>query len=88
MKAKPKTSNYTLKLLDEYQIHPKVYAHHLKCAHDNDPTLFPGWVPPELPPIDAEDNQYIIDVNLNHHLIQKEHEFLVHWEGYMDTDDS
>ena len=42
MKAEPKTSNYTLKLPDEYQIHPKVHARRLKRAHDNDPTLFPG----------------------------------------------
>jgi len=87
-KAEPKTSNYTLKLPDEYQIHPKVHARRLKRAHDNDPTLFPGRVPPEPPPIDAEDNQYIVDAILDHRLVRKEREFLVHWEGYTDMDDS
>ena len=46
-KAQPDTSNYTLKLPDEYQIHPKVHARRLKRAHENDPILFPGRVPPE-----------------------------------------
>ena len=64
-KSEPKTSNYTLKLPNEYQIHPKIHARRLKRAQDNDPILFPGRVPPEPPPIDAEDNQYIIEAILD-----------------------
>jgi hypothetical protein len=89
-KVEPETSNYTLKLPAEYQIHPKVHARRIKPAHDNDPTLFPGRVPPEPPPVDAEDNQYIVDAILDHRTIGcgKKREFLVHWEGYSDVEDS
>ena len=45
-KSQPETSNYMLKLLLKCQIHPKVYAHDLKPAYDNDLTLFPGCVAP------------------------------------------
>jgi hypothetical protein len=87
-KSEPKTSNYTLKLPDEYKIHPKVHARRLKRAHDNDPVLFPGRVPPEPPPIDTEDNQYIIEAILDHRVVRKKREFLIHWEGYSDIEDS
>ena len=87
-KAEPKTSNYTLKLPPEYQIHPKVHARRLKLAHNNDPILFPGRVPPEPPPIDADDNQYTIEAILDHRVVRKKREFLVHWEGYSDVEDS
>ena len=87
-KAQPDTSNYTLKLPDEYQIHPKVHARRLKRAHENDPILFPGQVPPEPSPIDAEDNQYIVEAILDHRMDRKKREFLVHWEGYSDIEDS
>ena len=80
-KAQPDTSNYRLKLPDEYQIHPKVHACRLKRAHE-------GRVPPELPPIDAEDNQYIVEAILDHQIDWKKREFLVHWEGYSDIKDS
>jgi Chromo (CHRromatin Organisation MOdifier) domain len=87
-KAEPKTSNYTLELPDEDQIHPKVHARRLKRAYSNDPALFPGWVPPEPPPIDAEDNQYIVEAILDHHTVRRKRQFLVHWEGYSDIEDS
>jgi hypothetical protein len=87
-KAEPKTSNYTLELPDEYQIHPKVHARRLKRAYSNDPALFPGRVPPEPPPIDAEDNQYIVEAILDHHTVRRKRQFLVHWEGYSDIEDS
>jgi len=70
-KSQPETSNYTLKLPDEYQIHPKVHTRRLKRAHENDPILFPGRVPPEPPPIDAEDNQYIVDAILDHRIVRR-----------------
>ena len=87
-KAEPKTSNHTLKLPEEYQIHPKVHARRLKQAHENDPVLFPGRVPPEPPPIDAEDNQYIVEAILDYRTVHRKLEFLVHWEGYSDIEDS
>ena len=89
-KSQPETSNYTLKLPPEYQIHPKVHSRRLKQAYDNDPILFPGRVPPEPPPIDADDNQYIVEAILDHRTGRKsrKREFLVHWEGYADVEDS
>jgi len=90
-KSQPETSNYTLKLPPEYQIHPKVHARRLKQAHDNDPTLFPNRVAPEPPPIDADDNQYLVEAILDHRTMgrrSKKREFLVHWEGYSDVEDS
>jgi Chromo (CHRromatin Organisation MOdifier) domain len=87
-KAEPKTSNYTLKLPAEYQIHPKVHARRLKRAHSNDPALFPGRVPPQPPPIDADDNQYLVEAILDHRDTGRKRQFLVHWEGYSDIDDS
>ena len=89
-KSQPETSNYTLNLPEEYQIYPKVHARRLKPALDNDPILFPGRVPPKPPPIDAEDNQYLIETILDHRTLKhsKKREFLVHWEGYSDVEDS
>jgi len=77
-----------LKLPAEYQIHPKVHSRRLKHAHDNDPALFPGRVAPEPPPIDADDNQYIVEAILDHRTVRRKREFLVHWEGYSDVEDS
>ena len=87
-KVELKTSNYTLKLPDEYQVHPKVHARRLRQAHENDPVLFPSRVPPEPPPIDAEDNPYTVEAILDHRTVRRKREFLVHWEGYSDTEDS
>ena len=83
-------SNYTLNLLEEYQIYPKVHAHRLKPALDNDLILFPGCVLPKPPPIDAKDNQYLVEAILDHRTLKrsKKQEFLVHWEGYSDVVDS
>ena len=88
IKSQPKTSNYTLKLPDQFQIHPKVHARRLKRAHENNPTLFPSRVPPQPPPIDVEDNQYLVEAVLDHRIICRKREFLVHWEGYSDIEDS
>ena len=87
-KAAPATSNYTLKLPPEFHIHPKVHARRLKLAHDNDPELFPGRIPPNPPPIDADDEQYAVEAILDHRHVGRACQFLVHWEGYSDTEDS
>ena len=85
--AEPVTSNYTLKLPSEFRIHPKFHARRLKLAHDNDPELFPGRIPPKLPPIDADDNQWAVEAILDHRKQGRNWQFLVHWEGYRDMDD-
>jgi len=40
------------------------------------------------PPIDVEDEQYAVEAILDHHNVGRSHQFLVHWEGYSDTEDS
>ena len=87
-KAEPETSNYTLILPPEFHIHPKVHARRLKIAHDSDPNLFPGRIPPNPPPIDAEDEQYAVEAILDHRKVGRSRQFLVHWEGYSNTEDS
>jgi hypothetical protein len=87
-KTEPATSNYTLKLPQEFRIHPKFHARRLKLAHDNDPKLFPGRIPPNPPSIDAEDEQYAVEAILDHRKVGRSRQFLVHWQGYSDTDDS
>ena len=87
-RVEPETSNYTLILPPEFRIHPKVHARRLKLAHENDPELFPGRIPSKPPPIDFEDNQYIVEAILDHRKRGRTRHFLVHWEGYADTDDS
>jgi hypothetical protein len=87
-KTEPATSNYTLILPPEYRIHPKVHARRLKRAHDNDPALFPGRKPSNPPPIDAEDGQYAVEAILDHRKVGTSRQFLVHWEGYSDMEDS
>ena len=87
-KAEPATSNYKLKLPPEFRIHPKVHARRLKRAHENDPELFPGRVPSNPPAIDADGEQYIVEAILDHRNNGKSRQFLVHWEGYLDLEDS
>jgi hypothetical protein len=36
----------------------------------------------------AEDEQYEVEAILDHHKVGKSRQFLVHWKGYLDTDDS
>ena len=41
--------------------------------------------------IDADDNQYLVEAILDHRTMgrrSKKREFLVHWEGYSDVEDS
>ena len=39
-------------------------------------------------PDNADDEQYTIEVILNHRKVGRSRQFLVHWEGYSDTEDS
>ena len=50
--------------------------------------MFPGRIPPNPPPIDAEDEQYAVEAILDHRKVGRSRQFLVHWEGYSDTEDS
>jgi hypothetical protein len=88
VKSEPTTSNYTLKLPPEFRIHPKVHARQLKLAHENDPELFPGRIHPNPPPIDAENERYSVESILDHRKVGRSCQFLVHWEGYSDLEDS
>jgi len=87
-KTEPATSNYTLRLPPEFRIHPKVHARRLKLEHENDPELFPGRIHPNPPPINAEDGQYTVEAILDHRNVGRSRQFLVHWEGYSDLEDS
>ena len=77
-KTESAISNYTLKLPPEFRIHPKVHARRPKLVHDNDPELFPGRIPPNPSSIDAEDEQYAVEVILDHHKVRRSRQFLVH----------
>jgi Chromo (CHRromatin Organisation MOdifier) domain len=87
-RSEPTTSNYALKLPPEFQIHPKVHTRRLKLAHNSDPELIPGRTPLQPPPIDVEDNQYMVEAILNQPKTGRTRHFLMRWEGYSDTDDS
>jgi hypothetical protein len=78
LKTEPATSNYTLKLPQEFRIHPKVHARRLKLAHESDPELFPGRIHPNPPPIDAEDERYSVESILDHRKVGRSRQFLVH----------
>ena len=45
-------------------------------------------IPPNPPPIDAEDEQYVVEAILDHRKVRRSRRFLVHWEGYADTENS
>ena len=55
---------------------------------DNDPELFPGRIPLNPPPIDVDDEQYAVEAILDHRKIGRSRQFLVHWDGYSDIEDS
>ena len=88
IKMKPETSTYKLELPPEYKIHPTFHARRLKLFVDNDSTLFPNREPMRPPPINTEDNQYIVDKLRDHRKIGRTRQFLVHWLGYPDSEDS
>src|SRR5438046_597076 len=87
-RLKSRRRKWLPRLPPEYRIHPKVHTRRLKLAHDNDPKLFPGRIPPNPPPIDTEDEQYAVEAILDHRKVGRSRQFLVHWEGYSDREDS
>jgi hypothetical protein len=87
-KAKPATSSYTLDLPSEYKIHPTIHAKRLKLAIDNDPQRFPNRTPSNPPPVDDTEDEYEIESIRDHRKSRNRTQYLVHWLGWPDSDDS
>ena len=87
-RAEPETSNYRLELPLEYKIHLTFHTSLLKPAVANDPDQFPHREPPQPDPVFPEDNEYEIERILDHCDVWNRREYLVHWLGYPDSDDS
>lgn len=90
IRARPETSTYKLDLPRQYKFHPTFHANRLKPAIPNDPELFPGREQehPRPPPIDPDDNIYIVDSIKDHRRVGRGRKFLIHWQGYPDSEDS
>ena len=89
LKAEPETSNYQLELLpkvDFESIHSNFHAKMLRPFTPNDPAQFLAREPPRPPPIVPEDNQWIVDRIVDHKGRGRSRKFLVHWEGYPESD--
>ena len=63
-------------------------AHLLKPATPNDPTRFPNREPLRLGPTFPNEEEYEIETILDHRDIRGRREYLVHWLGYPNSDDS
>jgi hypothetical protein len=90
IRARPETSTYKLDLPRQYKFHPTFHANRLKPAIPNDPELFPGREQkhPRPPSIDPDDNIYIVDSIKDHRHVGRGRKFLIHWQGYPDSEDS
>ena len=87
--AKPETSTYKLELPEEYEkMHPVFHARLLKPAMSNDPALFPSREPPRSGPTFPDEEEYEIEAILDHRDIRGRREYLVHWLGYPNSDNS
>jgi hypothetical protein len=92
IEAWPETSTYKLELLPatEYSsIHPVFHTKLLRKYVPNDPELFPSREPTRPPPVIPEDDRWEVeelrDVKERR---GNRKEYLVHWKGYPDSDDS
>ena len=88
IEAKPETSTYKLMLPEEYKIHPVFHARLLKPAFPNDPTKFPNREPSRPNPVFPDEDEYEIEMILDHRDHRGQREYLVHWVGYPKSDDS
>jgi hypothetical protein len=90
VKARPETSTYKLDLPRQYKFHPIFHANRLKPVIFNDPELFPAREQEyqRPPPIDPDDNIYIVDSIKDHRRVGRGRKFLIHWQGYPDSEDS
>ena len=84
----PETSTYELKLPAEYKIHPVFHVRLLKPAIANDPELFPEREPPRPNPVFPDVEEYEVEKILDHRTVRRQREYLVHWLGYPELDDS
>jgi hypothetical protein len=91
IKARPETSNYQLELLPatEYSsIYPVFHAKLLRKYIPNDPELFPSREPTRPPPVIPEDDRWEVEEIRDIREKRGKKEYLVHWKGYPDSDDS
>ena len=88
IKAKRKTSNYTLKLhpaVDFESIHPTFHAKLLRRYIPNDAKRYPAREPARPPPLIPEDNQYEVEKIMDY---DRRRGYLVRWAGYDQSEDS
>ena len=87
--AKHETSTYKLELPEEYEkMHPVFHTRLLKPAIPNNPLQFPSREPPRPGPTFSDEEEYEIEAILDHRDIRGCREYLVHWLGYPNSDDS
>jgi len=70
-------------------MHPVFHARLLKLATPNNPALFPNREPSRPDPVfPEEEEEYEIEAIVDHRDIREHREYLVHWLGYPNSDDS
>ena len=70
-------------------MHPVFHARLLKPATLNDPALFPNREPSRPDSVfPEEEEEYEIEAIVDHRDIRGHREYLVHWLGYPNSDDS
>lgn len=85
------TSNYKLELfpvVDFDSIHPVFHAKLLKPFVVNNPEAFPTREHARPPPIIPKDNMYLVEFIRDHRVKRRQKQYLIHWLGYPDSDDS
>ena len=91
IEAWPNTSTYKLELLptvDFDSIHPVFHTKLLRPHVPNDPERFPDREPPRPLPIIPEDEQYEVESIVDHRTRRGKNQYLVHWLGWEDAQDS
>jgi len=69
-------------------MHPVFHAHLLKPATPNDPTRFSNRELLRSGPTFPNEEEYEIEAIVDHRDIRGHREYLVHWLGYLSSDDS
>src|SRR5579871_5692020 len=68
-------------------VSPKYPGEHQPGFIQNDRNQFTKPEPPNLPPVIPEDNQYPVEMILDHRRRRKRNEFLIRWLGYPESYD-
>ena len=68
-------------------VHPKSLDEHQPRLTQNDQKRLAMRGPPRLPPVVPEDNQYLVEMILDHRRKRKRNEFLIRWLGYSESFD-